>query len=170
MYVCMLYVLYIYMYIYIYIYIYRYIYIYKYIYIYILIVCWRPKNSPAEHGHRWPTVPLDESPPESNGKPNATGTTTQKRCHHQTKKRTTRTQSQACAHVVCRRRSVGRGVALRLQPKVLQSSSREVRATATRRSTARREHSHRLAPCGVLPVDGTGGLKFTPWPHERPNS
>ena len=90
--------------------------------------------------------------------------------NHQTKKRTTRTQSQACARVVCRRRSVGRGVALRLQPKVLQSSSREVRATATRRSTARREHSHRLAPCGVLPVDGTGGLKFTPWPHERPNS
>ena len=34
---------------------------------------WRPKNSPAEHGHRWPTVPLDESPPESNGKPERNG-------------------------------------------------------------------------------------------------
>ena len=34
---------------------------------------WRPKNSPAKHGHRWPTAPLDESPPESNGKTRRNG-------------------------------------------------------------------------------------------------
>ena len=139
--------------------------------LFILPFLWRPKNSPAKHGQRWPTAPLDESPPESHGTTRRNGPTTRKRRHQPTKRENDEnTQSQACAHVVWCRRSVGRGVALRLQPEVLQSSSREVRATATRRSTARREHSHRLAPCGVLPVDGTGGLKFTPWPHERPNS
>jgi hypothetical protein len=130
------------------------------------VVCWRPKNSPAKHGQRWPTVPLDESPPESHGTTKRNGPTTRKRCHHQTKKENDKnTQSQACAHVVWCRRVVGRGVALRLQPEVLQSSSREVRATATRRCTARRRCMGTTVPhgpwmCPSIQVHAHGACSF----------
>ena len=110
--------------------------------LYFFYIFLRPKNSPAKHGQRWPTAPLDESPPESNGTTRRHGPTTRRRRLQPAKKENgENTQSQACAHVVWCRRGDGRGVALRLQPEVLQSSSREVRATATRRSTARREHT-----------------------------
>ena len=88
---------------------YIYIYIYMYTYIHILFFVWRPKNSPAEHGHRWPTVPLDESPPESNGKPNATGTTTQKRCHHPPKKNDENTVTGLCPRGVSPKKCWERG-------------------------------------------------------------
>ena len=85
---------------------------------------------------RWSTVHR-----KATAKPDATGRRPRNAATNQPQKTTRAHSSQACAHVVWCRRSVGRGVALRLQPKVLQSSSREDKATATRRSTARREHT-----------------------------
>ena len=136
--------------------------IYIYIYIYVcrsLYTCIRLFSS----GRKWPRPAWSKVAHRASGRVHrkATANLTQRAPRPRiaattkpTKNGGEGTQSQACDHVVWRRRRGGRGVALRLQPEVLQSKSREDKTTATRRSTARREHTVTgLRPRSVLPED-----------------
>ena len=61
----------------------------------------RPESSPAKRGQRWPTAPLDESPPETTAQPDATVPRPENAATFQPKEKTTRTHSHRLAPTWC---------------------------------------------------------------------
>ena len=58
-------------------------------------------NSPAKRGQRWPTAPLDESPPETTAQPDASVPRPENAATNQPNEKTTRTHSHRLAPTWC---------------------------------------------------------------------